>query len=68
MSELGKVVLAEFDRLSADEQRLVAAEILRRVTHRSEPIADEGFVLLAEQTLLALDAEEAGATENGPMG
>jgi hypothetical protein len=55
-----KEVLQQFDRLSALDQREVAAAILRRLTSGEvPPLSDEELLGAADQLFLALDESEA---------
>lgn len=53
-------LLSTFDNLTETEQREIALEILKRVTHLDfPPISDEELVLNAEALFLELDEQEA---------
>ncbi len=53
-------LLSTFDSLTESEQREIALEILKRVTHLDFlPISDEELVLNAEGLFLDLDEQEA---------
>lgn len=53
-------LLNTFDNLTEPEQREIALEILKRVTHLNfPPISDEELVMNAGELFLELDEQEA---------
>ncbi|HEV3164215.1 MAG TPA: hypothetical protein VGZ22_09295 [Isosphaeraceae bacterium] len=60
MSVAVRGILDAFERLSVDEQREVAAEILRR-TRETEypPLDDDTLTRIADETFLEYDVREA---------
>lgn len=60
MSPTAEQILSTFDRLSAVDQQLVAAEILRRINElECPPVSDEELTLAAERLFLELDEAES---------
>ena len=60
MTTMTQHLLDAFDRLSAEEQQVVACEILRRMRDVDlPPLSDEELVLSAEALFLELDRREA---------
>jgi hypothetical protein len=57
-------MLVSFDRLSVEEQKILAKEILKRLDERPElpPLEDEELVYLSDQLFQMYDKEEE---ENG---
>jgi hypothetical protein len=54
-------LLNTFDNITESEQREIALEILKRVTHLDfPPISEEELVINAEELFLELDEREAG--------
>ncbi|MCT7967459.1 hypothetical protein NG799_14050 [Laspinema sp. D1] len=59
MNTLAQEILKNFDDLPTTEQRVIAAEILKRVINFDvPPMTDEDLVLNAEKLFLTLDEEE----------
>ena len=60
MTTMTQHLLDAFDRLSAEEQQVVACGILRRMRDVDlPPLSDEELVLSAEALFLELDRREA---------
>jgi hypothetical protein len=57
-------LLGAFDLLADDEQRVAAAEIVRRVSQReSPPLDDETIDRIADESFLEYDRREAADAE-----
>lgn len=60
MNTTAQAILHRFEQLSAQEQCVIGAEILKRLLNFDfPPLTDEDLVLNAEDVFLALDAQES---------